>query len=249
MSTFDLITRRVFNIGIAILTIGEIILLRTKIEQGHATTILSLMRVVLFIFIQVSMIFFLQTFPVIGYVLILMRKLNRTFLLCFAVIVIFVSVFSLFEILFFNANSNEGCVNEFSSYLTAAMTLLSTFLNMFNYTPLDVMNALVLYLSHACYVFFMGILMYNLMIAVFSETITKIHDRRKLAMTLCQLMTCKYIERRVSEVPLLRTLHQRLVLWQLKRNYACENGRCFLVCAKNRKLTPFRKVVDIKIIG
>src|SRR6218665_2967022 len=65
MSTFDLITRRVFNIGIAILTIGEIILLRTKIEQGYATTILSMMRVVLFIFIQVSMIFFLQTFPVI----------------------------------------------------------------------------------------------------------------------------------------------------------------------------------------
>src|SRR6218665_3788475 len=80
MNAFDFISRPVLNIGIAILTIGEIILLRTTTEQGYATTILSVARLVSFIFIEVSMIFFLQTFPVIGYVLILMRKMNWTFL-------------------------------------------------------------------------------------------------------------------------------------------------------------------------
>ena len=124
------------------------------------------------------------------------------------------------------------------------MTLLSTFLNMFNYTPFIVVNALVLYLSHVCFVFIVGILMYNLLIALFSDTVTKIHERRKLEMTLCQLLSCKYLERKVSEVPFLRTLHQRLVLWQLKRNYACENGRYFLVYPRNRKLTLVKKVGD-----
>src|SRR6218665_411115 len=245
LSTFDFITRRVFNIGIAILTIGEIILLRTTTEHGYATTILSVVRGLSLLCIQVSMIFFLQTFPVIGYVLILMRKMNWTFLLCFAVIFIFVTVFSHFEILFFNINSNEGCIDVFSSYLVAAMTLLSTLLSMFNYKHFDVINALLLYLSHACYVFIVGVLMYNLLIAILSETITKVHERRKLEMTLCQLLTYKYLERKVSEVPILRTLYRRLMLWQLKRNYVSKNGRYFLVCAQNRKTKSFLKVIDI----
>ena len=245
MLSSDFITRRLLNIGIAILTISEIILLRTTPEHGYATTVLSIIRALSLICIQVSMIYFLQTYPGIGYVLILMRKMNWTFLLCFAVIVIFVTVFSHFEILFFNINSNEGCIDVFSSYLVAAMTLLSTLLSMFNYKHFDVMNALILYLSHACYVFIVGVLMYNLLIAILSETITKVHERRKLEMTLCQLLTYKYLERKVSEVPILRTLYRRLMLWQLKRNYVSKNGRYFLVCARNRKTKSFMTVIDI----
>lgn len=100
------------------------------------------------------------------------------------------------------------------------------------FTEFDTTFPGMLYLAHVCYGFFGGILCYNLMIALFSDIISKVEERKVIEVTLNKLLTQFHLEEIMHLHPLWTKLYKRMTQRSLRRSFHSEKSRIYLVHGK-----------------
>jgi hypothetical protein len=76
--------------------------------------------------------------------------------------------------IYFQLNSRQGCVEDFSTLGRTAYTLYLTMVNMQDYTQFNVYFPMALYLHHVYCVVTVGILLVNLLVAIFFDTMSNV---------------------------------------------------------------------------
>ncbi len=145
-----------------------------------------------------SLLYFVQLLPSIGYYIVTVERMLSD-LFHFAVIFLFCMVpFAFYYMVFFNMNSQQGCVPQFSGLVRTLYTVFTVMLNMVDHTSYDVRHASVLHVLHLVFVFVVAILMINFLIAVMSTSAARIEEGKTLVLTLERLYTSQLVEERLS---------------------------------------------------
>jgi len=239
-SSSALLTRSCSNIFIGIITIAEIAVLYTDPNQITATIIVYVILAVSSHLFMKSLFFYLPTLPGLGHLLICMGKIYYTFFMCDTLMMLFVLTFTRLEILFFATDSNVGCVQQFSDLFSSLIRMCMTILNMQNYTEFDVKSPAILYVTHVCFVLIVAILLFNLMIALFTDIISKVQENKAVEVMICQLTAHLQFEEMMFRLPILRKLYIRFTRGFLVRTFLTEQNR-FLIIGKNVPKTQFRQ--------
>ena len=111
-----------------------------------------------------------------------------------------------------------------------------TLINMQNYTEFDVKSPTILYATHVCYVLIVAILLFNLMIALFTDIISKVQENRAVEVMICQLTAHLQLEEMMLSLPVLNKLYIRFTRAFLVRTFLTEQNKFVVVgkrCAKN----------------
>jgi len=219
----DVLLRPVFDVPICLLVVVEVILRHTEFQSTPLTAAVNILRAVSPFCLHMSIIFFLQAIPGIGYLLIYLRRIYWDFIPGAFTIQLFITAFAHFNMTFFGANSQQGCVNEFSDFLTATYTLSLTMINVQDYDQFDVLHQPIMYVGNVLYVCAVGILLCNLIIAMFSDTISKVNERKVLELKLCQLLTCVYVEENFFLLPFHKSIYVKFDTVLSRRRYCYDN--------------------------
>lgn len=232
VSSMDFLSRPLFDILTCVLAIMEVFIRHTGSQDVLLIAVVSFMRAVSPFCLHMSITFFLQATPGIGHLLICLRKIYWDFVLGAITIEVFVTAFAHFNMVYFGANGRTKCVDEFSDFVTAFYTLFLTMINAQGYDQFDVLYAPIMYIGNVLYVCAVGILLVNLMIAMFSDTISKVSERKTLELKLCQLLTYAYLEEGFSKLPFHRKLFNKAYTALSKIRNFNEKGRIFIIHPK-----------------
>ena len=242
INTQDLLIRSFSTFGILVFCMTEIALLSTMSERGTATFIVDMMRSVSPFLYTIALSFYVQHISCISHLVICMRKILVTFIQCGFVLLVLTVAFTRLQITFFEGNSNMGCVQQFSEYYTSCTTMFLTYLNIQDYREFDVTYPAVLYFVHACYVLNIGILFYNLLIALFTDDISKVNERKRFVVTFSELMGQLQFEIAVLLLPYARGIHIKFSSFLLQRYFLTDKSRILIIskmCA--RRVSQGRK--------
>lgn len=158
------------------------------------------LRILLPITISWSLFFFLQTAPWIGDSIIsiqgMVKDIARFIVLLFIFMIPFMHIFYLGTAL----TSNEGCIEDFKSVARSFYTLFRISLNMVDITSYDLQFADAFYLMHVIFVYIVGIVLLNFLIAVMSNIQSQLEANRRMLSTLNKLSVACYAEARLRTV-------------------------------------------------
>ncbi len=133
-------------------------------------TLLQIFHLICTINIAFSVMVFFQILPFVGIYIIAARRMLRE-LLNFALLFMFwVTPFSLHFLWFFNTNSKNGCIHEFSNFQASMYSTFRIMLHMLDLASFEVHAPNILHLVHIIYVFVVAILLINFLIAVMSTS-------------------------------------------------------------------------------
>ena len=217
-----------FCIGVFCIT-EFMALLCTISERYIATVIVDMIRSVSPIAYRIPLSFNMQTIPIVAHIEISFRKLCFTFIQGGVIVLVLALAFTPFGRYAFVGNSNMGCVQQFSNAVTSCGTMFLTYLNMQSYTELYVEYPTVLYFIQIFYVLNIGILWYNLMIALFTDIFSKVQERIAFEATFSELMAQLQFEAAVLRLPFFRTIHLPFSSFFLQRSFLKDEGRILIV--------------------
>ncbi len=178
------------------------------------------------VFVPFSIFYFVQLLPRVGYFVTCMHSMSNdviTFMLVFFIWCIplahgFVYIFYPYKA----CNVIDG-----SHFTTMVYDAFRVVLNMIDFSEafenMDREGVMVLQVYHFFFVFFMGLLLLNLLIAMFSSTVANIALHKHEIIVLQRLNVTMMVENRMAS--LLRIVYRRLQRKFLKH----ENGHIYLV--------------------
>ena len=187
-----------------------IVLISSKVSEQKPNQVdiaSDIDRLVFIIMAFVSLLFFFEQLPKVGfYIIAIKRMLKDLFYFC-VLYVICVAPFVLHFMVLVNTNSAQGCIGQFYNYLTSFYSLFLVMLNIMDFSNFDLYrnSSVILYLSHILYVTVVGILLINFLIAVMSDSTSRISDRKQILVRLEKLHAVFVADNRIS--------------WILKRYY------------------------------
>jgi len=94
-----------------------------------------------------------------------------------------------FFIMMSELESTGGCISQFSSFVDCWYSTSLIFFNMLDVRGLSIGFQLGFQTVHVCFVFIFGILLYNLMIALFSDEVNIVSDNREVILSIDQFWT------------------------------------------------------------
>ena len=185
----------IFIIGVAIQTH----------ENLHNTDVafvsfVYFIRVLLPVFIVWSVFYFIQVLPWIGDSIISIQGMVKDMFR----FVILMAIFNLpFMHLFYIGLSNEslqGCIEDFRSVPMAFYSLFRLSLNMVDPTNYEIEHEASFYFMHAVFVYVVGIVLLNFLIAVMANVQAFLEANRSVLMTLNTLSVACYAELRMRSI-------------------------------------------------
>ena len=216
-----------------VLTIVELTLLYQMHDRGQILFAVNVIRLLLTLFALWNIMIYLQIAPGIGHVVIYIREMTADLVAFLFMFCFYTAIFARQFMLFFNVNSKQGCVEDFSSFQMSLYSLYLTMLNMESFTDFDVHSREILYIHHFSYVSIVGILLLNLLIAVFHNTLKKVKDNKEIVLSLSRLSIVVELDYAIASFPLLRKLYRMLYFPLIRSNFVNDGERIFLVHAKN----------------
>lgn len=182
-----------------------LVILITMIANVHTVTTnfkdnrsVFLMSDILRTFIPVlalwSVCFFLQLNATLGPSIISIQGMvidMCKFMILFGVVLIpFVHAFESFSL----ANAEESCQSEFQSFYISCYTLFRMMLNLYDPSGLKMKNLPVMLMLHVLYVFMVGVLLINFLIAIMSERASNSRKSEEAVFKINQLALVNMIE-------------------------------------------------------
>ena len=144
--------------------------------------------------------FFLQTFPWIGDSIISIQGMVKDIVRFIVLLFIFMIPFMHIFYLGVAVTSNEGCIDDFKNVARSFYTLFRISLNMVDITSYDLRVADAFYMMHVIYVYIVGIVLLNFLIAVMSNIQSQLDENRRMLSTLNKLSIACYAENRLRHV-------------------------------------------------
>lgn len=224
---------RYFNSTFSLCILMQITLHYCAVGRGDVTTSIDVGRYAANIYIIVTTLHAMQGMPKLGHVFIYMRKTISDLMTFGPIIVGITLVFSRLEMIFVNTNSTEGCVGAFSNLLASTYTLYLTLINAQDYTRFQVKSEQILLTQHILYVYLVGIMLYNMLIAISNDTVEKIYKDRRLITDIERITVQTEMNVNVQRTPLWGAiLSNRSYRHLIEKQFVCSDERIYLVAIK-----------------
>lgn len=91
----------------------------------------------------------------------------------------------------------------------------------------------LLYADHIVYIYVIGILAYNLVIAIFSDTVRDVYERRQAMLASGQLWTTEELFMTLTRTPLIGSIAKKIYTRRIPSYFVYENQRTYLVLRKS----------------
>lgn len=228
-------------------TIESLELLFSGIQEYTAISFLitDIARSGIPVFCLWSVCYFIQLVPSIGPSIISIQSMlvdMARFMLLYVIIVFpFIHVFESFALI----NSKEGCVEEFKNPLQTAYTLFRMMLNIYDPSTGSIgenyENVAILYVLHVLFIFMVGVLLLNFLIAMMSKKAAEVADDEMVILKLNQLAIVVCLEERIFCIPVIsKWLYRHL----RKLAFKCDGGKVYLKSVTSRFLHLYEQKKD-----
>lgn len=170
----------------------------------------------------------------------MLDDMGQFMLLFFMMMLPFVHVFESFAL----GNSETGCIADFQNPYITSYTLFRMMLNIYDPSGLQMRNRWILYVLHVFYIFMVGILLINFLIAMMSHRASQIAEDENVTLRLNQLAMVVVLEDRIYAIPSFgQWVYKRL----RKRAFHCEGGKIYhkSVASRFLQLNKERKGGDL----
>ena len=173
--------------------------------------------------IYTSMLFYALVLPYIGFHLVIIQRLMNTLWYFAILFTLFLAPFATFFMLYMNINTNQGCIHDFRSFTYSMYASLRMMLNLVEPADYDVINEGFLMFTHVVFVFIIGILLINFLIASMTIIAGKLMDHEHVMMDMYALYIAFKQELRLQNV-----LHSYFRIQKNKR-LLCKDSLCYIV--------------------
>lgn len=230
---YFIVFMRFVNLFVAILTITLIVLMQFLTDRESAlASVVTFLRTLHLVTSLSAILNFFQIVPAIGHIIIYMRMMITDMILHYALLVFLLAHFIRAFMWFFAGNSEQGCIDKFSTYIDTAYTLFMTFLDQQNFSDFKVLNISSLQLYHIC--FWIGVLLqFNLLIAMMNDSVKEVAKNRKTLVAFSQLWIVGELDYTLVKIPIVSQIYLRMRNASVKRNFYYKDGRVYLVHRKN----------------
>ena len=186
--------------------------------------ILNVFRMVCPVLSAWSILFFMQMLPSIGHFVIGIQLIVKDMVHFVIVYTLMFQPFAHTFHIFINTNTNEGCIDAFSTLISSNYSLFMVMLNMIDLRMLDIRNKAVLLVAHMVFTFLISIMMINFFIALLSNSVNAVNSHSNKAIMRQRLAVSFLVESRLFCIcgPLYRR-------WQ---HLTVQDDRVFLVHTK-----------------
>src|SRR6218665_61977 len=215
------------NLLFSLMVLVEIVIYNnpTKVNILFLTT----MHICQAAIIIIAILHHMEIFHSIGHVIIYMKRLF-TMLTSFATVCggcvyVFTRLFSMISQL----DGTAGCAKQFSDFSSGMYSTFLIFLNVFDVRDLSIDAQAGLRTTHICFVFVVGVLLYNLLIAMFTDEINKVSENKEVALCVDHLWTVGSIDTIGLNTPIVRSMYTHLNRASIKNNFACLEDKICLV--------------------
>ena len=172
------------------------------LDDYHETIVQSVyfVRVVLPVFIVWSVFYFMQCLPWIGTSIISIQGMIRD-MTRFAILMVIYNIPFMHLFYIFSSNeSNQGCIEDFNTIGRTFYSLLLLSLNIVDPTQYDVHHEASFYFMHAVFVYVVGIVLLNFLIAVMANVQRYLEEHQGVLLTLNVLSVACYAEMRMHRL-------------------------------------------------
>lgn len=182
-----------------------------------------------------SLVYHMEIFDSVGNMIVYFRRIFKTYLifafLCGCMFVVFGELFFLLS-----DAAVGGCTAEFSSFAFSVYSTCLVYLNV-----LDLRNVLpwsavspMLVIATVCLIFIVGILLFNLLISLFSDEVSNISANVDITLAVNRIFAA------VSIDLFLRTITPKIILaavrrMALKNHYVHEKNRIYIVARESAR--------------
>ena len=205
-----------------------------KLTGEESGWILSGIRVVCMVLSTWSLLYFVQLLPSIGYFVVAIQQMVRQMFNFGVVYSIF--FFAAFHAFFVTVNTSERqtCSGEFSNMSKGIYSTFAIMLNLVDPAQLGLRHPGWIYVLHVSYIFIVGILLINFVIAIMSSALSEVALQRPIVERLQRLSVAIAIESRIDRLvaPYYRAMQ--------RRHFVYEGDRIYIV-----RVTPPRNYKDI----
>ena len=180
---------------------GGVIALYVLYLTGHgdrSSTIRSMLELFTVFSVYISMAFFVLVVPYVGFQLIIVHQLISQLFAFLVLYMLMLLPFSTFFMAFMNANSEQGCIEQFRDPLSSIYTSILLMLNMVDLTEFMTIQRGFLLLVHVLFVFIIGILMINFLIAIMTNKAGTLMERQHILMDVYAMYLAILLEIRLS---------------------------------------------------
>jgi len=215
---------RYVNLVFSLSVFTQLILLNLVTERGIGTVAIDIVRLETTMGALLTAQYFMRMIPGIGHTFIYAWKTSADMAAFGWFIIDVILAFSRIEMLSVNINSEQGCISEFSNFYISVYTIFLSFLNMQDYTQFSVRSKTVLYTQHIIFVFVVGIMLLNLLLAISNDTVNRVYRDREMMISLGKLFATREININISRMPLIGRLYARYFhAWRVRKYFVCEN--------------------------
>ena len=190
-------------------------------ERGDTTA--DIVRVIATVCAIWSPLYFIQLLPHIGYFVATIQRMMANLFQFLVIFVIILFPFSQMLLVFVNANSKQGCVEEFSNFTHAVYSVLLVMQNVLNLSEFDVEKKYIIMLLHLALILALPIVLVNFLIAIMSSSVHIMVGLEAVVSDLTFLQVAEVVERR------FRNIFRLYYRWMVNRYYHKEKGRVCIV--------------------
>ena len=169
------------------------------------------------------LMFFLQLAPFFGPFIITVMRLIVDVIRFAVLLFLTVVIMSTIILSTVNTKTNEGCIEDFNGMARTMYSVFSMSLNMVLFTRYDLVNPGFVYILHVIGMLFLGILLYNFLIGILSNSVAEMAANMKVICLLQHHFVTMTTE--LSYWPILRHYYR----WIQPRHFTCENGRIYVI--------------------
>ena len=171
-----------------------------------------------------SALYFIQVLQVVGpFIITIQRMLGG--LAKFAMVFLIMQMpFVTLLAQVMNSHS-ASCIKDFNTIFDSFFTMFRIMLNAIDIKKYDIKYPYILDIIHMEYVFFVGILLLNFLIAVMANSVNEVEENKAVIMNVQRLSMVSELEETTVSIP---TLHR----WLLQKTFTSYNGRICIVCSR-----------------
>ena len=192
-------------------------------NDDRTNTMKSLLELFSVFSVYLSMTSFVLLLPYIGFQLIVVHQLISQLLAFLVLYMMMLLPFSTFFMAFINTNTEQGCIEEFRDPLSSIYTSILLMLNMVDLSEFVTIHRGFLLLVHVIFVFVIGILMINFLIAIMTNKAGSLMERQHIMMGVYAVYLGMVLEIRCSSV--LSAYYSRMK----KKYLLCDGGRYYVI--------------------
>src|SRR6218665_2300170 len=173
----------------------------------------------------------------VGHVVVYIQRMMATLSLFLTVAGVFLLCFGRLFVLLFQRGLYQ-CAEEFSGFISAMYTTGLIFFNMQDLRQFEIDSPFVIYCAHVTFVFGFGILVFNLLIAMFADDVSHVYENKSVLVSINQIWAVGEIDFIFSNIYGRSKFFRYVVGKRIRNNFVCVADRIYLIArvsARNQR--------------